>query len=192
MTYCLYHIMVKNTTLREDKVLKQIQNTFSTYSFGNYIDLARLIQGHAFRYKNRSRLENQFSEEVKQNFDDMKLIIANLSSKHQADILTSKQFNSFVKTWLKVAKTTKEQDYLATLYPSLMKIALNLFPEKIDNFTWREWTKAISDSSGVKGKKLFLSLRQALTGHASGPELANLLPIIGKEKIISRLSGEKS
>ena len=75
---------------------------------------------------------------------------------------------------------------------SLMKIALKLFPEKIDNFTWREWTKAISDSSGVKGKKLFLSLRQALTGHASGPELANLLPIIGREKIVSRLRGEKS
>ena len=116
--------MVKNTTLREDKVLKQVKKTFDTYSFGNHLDLARLIQGHAFRYKNRSRLENQFSDEVKQNFDDMNLIIKNLSSKHQVDIFTSNQFNDFVKTWLKHAKTTKEQDHLSTLYPSLLKIAL--------------------------------------------------------------------
>ena len=134
--------MAKNTTLREDKVLKEVEKTFPTYSFGIHLDLARLIQPHAFRYKNRSRLENQFSDEVKQNFDDMKLIIENLDSKHQTDIITSEQFNSFVQTWLKVANTTKEQDYLATLYPSLMKIALtgmrdNMpieFKESIDEY----------------------------------------------------------
>jgi len=124
MRYSLYHIMVKNTTLPEDKVLKQVKKTFDTYRFGIHLDLARLIQGHAFRYKNRSRLENQFTTDIKQDFDDMNLIIQNLNSKHQSDIFTSNQFNSFVKTWLKHAKTTKEQDYLSTLYPSLLKIAL--------------------------------------------------------------------
>ena len=116
--------MVKNTTLREDKVLKQLEKTFPTYRFGMHVDLARLLQPHMMNYKNRSRLETQFSTDVKQDFDDMSLIIPNLSSKHQADIFTSKQFNSFVKTWLKMARTTKEQDHLSTLYPSLLKIAL--------------------------------------------------------------------
>ena len=116
--------MVKNTTLREDKVLKQLEKTFPTYRFGMHVDLARLLQPHMMNYKNRSRLETQFSLDVKQDFDDMSLIIPNLNSKHQADIFTSKQFNSFVKTWLKMARTTKEQDHLSTLYPSLLKIAL--------------------------------------------------------------------
>ncbi len=74
----------------------------------------------------------------------------------------------------------------------LMNFALNSLPKNIDELTWREWTKAITDASGIKGKELYLSLRKALTGLASGPELANLLPIIGKQKIISRLNGEKS
>lgn len=142
MRYSLYHIMVKNTTTNEDKVLKQVEKTFDTYAFGIHLDLARLIQPQAFRYKNRSRLENQFSDEVKQNFDDMKLIIENLSSKHQADIFTSKQFNSFVKSWLKHAKTTKEHDHQAILYTSMLKIALtgirdNMpieFKESIDEY----------------------------------------------------------
>ena len=152
--------MVKNTTIPEDKVLKQIEKTFPTYSFGIHLDLARLIQPHAFRYKNRSRLENQFSDEVKQNFDDMNLIIKNLSSKHQVDIFTSNQFNDFVKTWLKHAKTTKEQDHLSTLYPSLLKIALtgmrqNMpieFKESIDEYylPLMKLLEAISKTSNTK------------------------------------------
>ena len=124
MRYTLYHIMVKNTTLREDKVLKQIKKTFDTYRFGIHLDLARLIRPEQMRYKNRSRLENDFTANTKQNFLDMKLIIQNLDSKHQSDIFTSKQFNSFVQTWLQYARTDKEQDHLALLYPSLLKIAL--------------------------------------------------------------------
>ena len=116
--------MVKNTTLREDKVLKQVEKTFPTYRFGIYLDLARLLRPQQMRYQNRSRLENDFTEDVKQDFDDMKLIIENLDSKHQSDIFTSDQFNYFIKEWLKHVKTTKEQDQHALLYSSMLKIAL--------------------------------------------------------------------
>ena len=163
--------MVKNTTLREDKVLKQVEKTFPTYRFGMYLDLARLVQRNAFDYKNRSRLENDFTEDVKQDFDDMKLIIENLDSKHQSDIFTSNQFNSFVKSWLKHAKTTKEQDYLSTLYPSLLKIALtgmrdNMpieFKESIDHHykPLMKLLEAISKTSKTENT-IFDSERQVL------------------------------
>ena len=50
--------MVKNTTLREDKVLKSMKKAFPTYSFGKYIDMARLIQPQDFDYKNIFKDDN--------------------------------------------------------------------------------------------------------------------------------------
>lgn len=116
--------MVKNTTTREDKVLKQIEKTFPTYRFGIPLDLARLLRPKQMRYKNRSRLVNQFTTDVKQDFDDMKLIIENLDSKHQSDIFTSDQFNYFIKLWLNHVKTSQEQEQQAMHYTSMLKIAL--------------------------------------------------------------------
>ncbi|MFN3389109.1 MAG: glutamate--tRNA ligase, partial [Allosphingosinicella sp.] len=41
--------------------------------------------------------------------------------------------------------------------------------------------------SGRSGKALFLPLRRALTGRDSGPEMAALLPLIGRDEAVSRL-----
>ncbi|HRK97345.1 MAG: glutamate--tRNA ligase [Alphaproteobacteria bacterium] len=54
--------------------------------------------------------------------------------------------------------------------------------------TWKEWTSAIKTETGRKGKDLFMPLRQALTGMDHGPELGDLLPLIGPEKAKARLS----
>jgi glutamyl-tRNA synthetase len=43
-------------------------------------------------------------------------------------------------------------------------------------------------SSGRKGKQLFMPLRLALTGLDHGPELAALLPLIGREMAVERLA----
>jgi glutamyl-tRNA synthetase len=42
-------------------------------------------------------------------------------------------------------------------------------------------------STGRKGKALFLPLRLALTGRDSGPEMAPLVRLIGKNSCVSRL-----
>ncbi|MEL6298421.1 MAG: glutamate--tRNA ligase [Pseudomonadota bacterium] len=56
--------------------------------------------------------------------------------------------------------------------------------------TWGAWTNAVKKATGAKGRKLFMPIRLALTGKGHGPELAPLLPLIGRETIIRRLSGE--
>ncbi|MEO0410267.1 MAG: glutamate--tRNA ligase [Pseudomonadota bacterium] len=56
--------------------------------------------------------------------------------------------------------------------------------------TWSEWVSAIKSETGAKGKNLFMPLRLALTGERHGPELAELLPLIGREKVEKRLAGE--
>lgn len=62
--------------------------------------------------------------------------------------------------------------------------------EPWDQETWSLWVAAVKEKTGRKGKALFLPLRLALTGMEHGPELRNLLPLIGHERAEARLSGK--
>lgn len=53
---------------------------------------------------------------------------------------------------------------------------------------WHGLTGALKESTGRKGKALFLPLRQALTGRDHGPDMAELLPLIGREEAVRRLA----
>jgi glutamyl-tRNA synthetase len=44
--------------------------------------------------------------------------------------------------------------------------------------TWGEWTEAVKAAMGRKGRALYRPLRLALTGRESGPEMADLLPLL--------------
>ena len=67
--------------------------------------------------------------------------------------------------------------------------ALALLPNSPWNEnTWKEWTNAVKDKTGRKGKQLFMPLRRALTGMDHGPELSHLLLLIGEEKAKERLA----
>ncbi|WP_349370586.1 glutamate--tRNA ligase [Salinarimonas sp.] len=68
--------------------------------------------------------------------------------------------------------------------------AAALPPEPWDGATWKAWTDAVKARTGAKGKALFMPLRKALTGRDHGPELAALLPLIGREAARRRLAGE--
>jgi glutamyl-tRNA synthetase len=52
---------------------------------------------------------------------------------------------------------------------------------------WGALTTELKARSARAGKSLFLPLRQALTGRDSGPEMATLLPLIGKQQSLERL-----
>ncbi|MBL8644651.1 MAG: glutamate--tRNA ligase, partial [Rhodospirillaceae bacterium] len=58
-----------------------------------------------------------------------------------------------------------------------------------DETTWGVWTEQVKTATGRKGKGLYLPLRMALTGLPHGPELKLLLPLIGRERALKRLSG---
>ena len=73
--------------------------------------------------------------------------------------------------------------------PFLREAAQLLPAEPWDETTWSAWTDDIKTATGRKGKALFHPLRLALTGAESGPELAALLPLIGRAKALARLAG---
>jgi glutamyl-tRNA synthetase len=60
-------------------------------------------------------------------------------------------------------------------------------PEPWDHETWTGWTGALRERTGRKGRALFLPLRLALTGEDQGPDLHDLLPLIGRERAAQRL-----
>ena len=63
-------------------------------------------------------------------------------------------------------------------------------PEPWDAETWSRWSEALKRATGRKGRALFEPLRLALTQRSHGPELRNLLPLIGPARAAARLRGE--
>jgi glutamyl-tRNA synthetase len=70
----------------------------------------------------------------------------------------------------------------------IREAAAALPPEPWDSTTWKTWTDVLKARTGRKGKDLFMPLRLALTGLDHGPELAALLPLIGRVRALRRLS----
>ena len=74
--------------------------------------------------------------------------------------------------------------------PAVTNAAAALLPAgDLDSQIWSPWTKSIAAETGVKGKGLFMPLRLALTGRDAGPEIAPLLAIMGRDRVINRLQG---
>lgn len=71
----------------------------------------------------------------------------------------------------------------------LAEAAQHLPAEPWDETSWSAWTSAVKNATQRKGKALFHPLRLALTGEEAGPELAALLPLIGRAKALARLTG---
>lgn len=51
---------------------------------------------------------------------------------------------------------------------------------------WREWTEAVREATGRKGRALNMPLRLAITGREDGPGMGQLLPMLGREGILAR------
>jgi glutamyl-tRNA synthetase len=60
-------------------------------------------------------------------------------------------------------------------------------PEPWDNAVWANWIAALERATERTGEALLIPLRLALTGEDSGPNLADLLPLIGRPRAASRL-----
>lgn len=59
--------------------------------------------------------------------------------------------------------------------------------EEVDMEFAKSVMKGIQKSTGVKGKKLFMPVRVALTGADHGPELVNIIYLLGKQNILKRI-----
>ena len=93
-----------------------------------------------------------------------------------------------VKDWWDICFGTidsiiEDQDFLDL---ALEALPIDQFNEK----TWSTWTKKLSQVTGKKGKELYMPLRLCLTGQNKGPEMADLILMMGRDKVIKRLSNQ--
>jgi len=57
--------------------------------------------------------------------------------------------------------------------------AMKMLPDgPYTDTTWGEWTTAVKEATGRKGKGLFMPLRKAVTGRERGPDMASLMPLL--------------
>ena len=81
---------------------------------------------------------------------------------------------------VEVAADAQDRDFLAAAAAEAESLDWSESP-------WASLANRLKAGTGRSGKALFLPLRRALTGRDSGPEMAALLPLIGREETISRL-----
>jgi glutamyl-tRNA synthetase len=81
-----------------------------------------------------------------------------------------------------LAPVLEDPDFLA-------QAAACLPPEPWTATTWKDWTSALAAAGGRRSRALFHPLRLALTAHETGPEMAKLLPLIGRDRTAARLTG---
>jgi glutamyl-tRNA synthetase len=67
----------------------------------------------------------------------------------------------------------EDTDFIAQAMPLLP-------PPPFGPTAWADWTAAVKDATGRKGKGLFMPLRKAVTGQAHGPDMAALMPLLQK------------
>lgn len=53
-------------------------------------------------------------------------------------------------------------------------------PQPWTTETWGQWTQAVKEATGRKGKGLFMPLRKAMTGRENGPEMADVMALLAK------------
>nr|WP_319249332.1 glutamate--tRNA ligase [uncultured Celeribacter sp.] len=47
--------------------------------------------------------------------------------------------------------------------------------------SWKDWTTAVKEATGRKGKGLFMPLRKAVTGMERGPDMSHVMPLLQKK-----------
>ncbi len=79
------------------------------------------------------------------------------------------------------APAEEDRDFLVLAHAVLSE-------SDFDAAIWRSLTDRLKTQTGRKGKALFLPLRRALTGLDHGPDMGQLLPLIGKDEALARLT----
>ncbi|WP_039763702.1 glutamate--tRNA ligase [Caldicellulosiruptor sp. F32] len=128
-------------------------------------------------------------DEAKSKFEWLKKVVKSVYEgldylsqiKDRVDIF----FNNEVKVEEDEAKEVLKWEHvkdLISVFENKIKQVNELTPEAI-----RLLFKEIQKETGYKGKNLFMPIRVVLTGKTHGPELVEIIEIVGKENILKRL-----
>ena len=166
-------------------------NTFKSLNdIADRINLNQVARAPArFSMNQLSKLNSDILSQLDNKIISKRLSIKNINFDEKIwNVIKSNIENlSEYEKWDKIIKGSIKTDNLDSDY---MKLAESLLPpEPWDEDTWGKWISSIKEISDKKGKDLFLPLRMAITGQSYGPELKNIILLMGYDKIKYRLSG---
>ena len=127
-----------------------------------------------------------------ENFSESQLKI--LSNLFKEQIFYGSQIIDLIKSIL-TPTFVFDEEANTILSSAEGKQALSMFIEKfkilstIDGPSIKGIFKSIQAETGLKGKPLFMPVRLKLTGQLHGAELANIIPMLGKDITLERLLG---
>ncbi len=165
-----------NVELKEN--LQKLVEEFDIAKFSksptqyDFEDMLRL-NSKALHITNFADVKNNLPAEMTEEFWNS--VRANVEN-----IETAKLWWNICKGEVKAEISPEDIDFL--------KQSSSLLPQgEINSSTWDIWVNELKTKTNRKGKQLFMPLRKALTGLEHGPELKDLLHLIGREEIIKRL-----
>ena len=166
-------------------------NTFKSLNdIADRINLNQVARAPArFSMNQLSKLNSDILSQLDNKIVSERLSIKNVNFDEKIwNVIKSNIENlSEYEKWDKIIKGSIKTDNLDS---DFMKLAESLLPhEPWDEDTWGKWISSIKEVSDKKGKDLFLPLRMAITGQSYGPELKNIILLMGYDKIKYRLSG---
>lgn len=111
----------------------------------------------------------------------------------QEKIHTINDIGEFMPLFVGEDITIEDEEAREVLADPDVPTVINAFKAKLAELP--EWNaddvkkifKAISKETGLKGKKVFMPIRVALTGQMHGPDLHFIIPVLGPELVAKRL-----
>ncbi len=148
------------------------------------LSIEELTEGSIPYLKEAGYIDDEF---VQENEEWLHLLLETIQeSLHRLEEVTEKV--GFIFDDFKV-----EEDSLEVLKGETVPELLQGIKEELEDVDEIDieyasgFMKKIQKRTGIKGKNLFMPSRVALTGVSRGPEFANVLVLLGKERILERI-----
>ena len=85
------------------------------------------------------------------------------------------------------AKEIMQGETVPTVVESMREKLSQLSDEAFTSENINPLVKAVQKETGVKGKNLFMPIRIAVSGQMHGPQLADMIEVLGKKKALSHI-----
>ena len=150
------------------------------------MDLDQLVEAVISRLQERGYIEQDLDEEEHAYYKK-------LTSLYQEQMSYAAELPEIAGLFFDqdIEWSEEEREILAG---ETVPAVLNAFKDEISNLAdfkaagISKAIKAVQKETGVKGKNLFMPIRVATTGQKHGPQLADAIELLGKEKILDHLN----
>jgi len=182
----LNNFLTQIGTSKAVEIHKNLDEIINDFSFNKFSKSATKYDINELNIINQKLLQIIDFSEVKEKILSYD-ISQNISEDFFNKIRPNLNFLHEIKDWAEICLSefyhpNKNED------KEFLKIVANLTPEDTKSpDCWQNWLQKVKEKTDRKGKNLFMPIRLALSGKEHGPEIATLVNLIDRDKIIKRL-----